>query len=691
MSNQKHCKSKKCTKCTNDNHHIKCNNGCKHNKCHCECNRPVIGLIGVGCAGAYLLNKLSKKYKIEAFEAGINRLNDGFTYNLGIGASSSQYSNVSPSNSNIIPALTQWSGVTFQLPYTVLTLSAASPLIAAANWTQGVMIGGSNEHIQGVYVNPSHDRCDWWAEILNDDRYKFENLFSLLTEMENFRYHTDLTTETPNRAHPTYLPGSGSSYGPLDGPSLNGSVPIHRGYNGALQIVQSSPSSYAIALGKAIYDRFHTVLDNKKFKIEPIVDDKKSETFNSGVNTCVTLSTETWLDKHRVRSSIARNYLNDSVMTTVAPNKRSPAYKSQMDIGSIPFVVNNGIHKGINGHDFTLTPNALIQRIVFKTKHGFPHGKDYWLHNYALNDIDINAFKKPLRPIGVEYTINNDDTNTNTGERIFVPCTKVICSSGILATPIILMQSGIGPEDLLTSLGIPKLFIQPNMGKHISNHIGATLRWTGDSQIWGAQETGTANSNGYLPGPNNKNRRKYQYFSSATPTGTPPNWSMNFYDLQTKSTGYIEPVTYGATNGTLLATKIFPDYFTKLEDRSNLCWIFREVAAAIVATDPSATFIDPPLAYPFSSDDNILFPIIIQAFVQQSHYVGSCGMGPNPDIHCVDTNFILRGTVNVYVCDASSIPLAIESNGDIYPVQNDGNTSRGINVLSVVLAEQLLK
>lgn len=66
-------------------------------------------------------------------------------------------------------------------------------------------------------------------------------------------------------------------------------------------------------------------------------------------------------------------------------------------------------------------------------------------------------------------------------------------------------------------------------------------------------------------------------------------------------------------------------------------------------------------------------------------------MGRNPNIHCVDHKFLLRGTKNVRVCDASSTPLDVDINGVVYPVQNDGNTSRGVNVLSSVCAEQLLR
>lgn len=56
----------------------------------------------------------------------------------------------------------------------------------------------------------------------------------------------------------------------------------------------------------------------------------------------------------------------------------------------------------------------------------------------------------------------------------------------------------------------------------------------------------------------------------------------------------------------------------------------------------------------------------------------------------MDKNFLLRGTSNVRVCDGSSTPLEKDGVGNVYPVQNDGNTARGINVFSIICAEQLL-
>jgi choline dehydrogenase len=293
-----------------------------------------------------------------------------------------------------------------------------------------------------------------------------------------------------------------------------------------------------------------------------------------------------------------------------------------------------------------------------------------------------------LKAIGIEYT---DQTNVN--NRVFVPCSDVICTAGVLATPVLLMQSGIGPADILEKFGIPKLFVQPNLGKYLTDHIGTTIRWNGNPAVWGGQAVGTDPSNGYLPGPDDKIRRKFQYFSSVVAPGS---YSVSLYDLNIKSSGHVETTQALDTNGGLLGVKIVPNYYSDPfdEDIFNLCWIARRVADAIIAFDPTAVFTS-PTTYPFPPNDKVLFPLLVSAgppnnFASQAHYVGTCGMGNDPNIHCVDRDFLLRGTTNVRVCDASSMPLDVDNNCVVFPVQNDGNTSRGINVLTTVLIEKLL-
>ena len=70
--------------------------------------------------------------------------------------------------------------------------------------------------------------------------------------------------------------------------------------------------------------------------------------------------------------------------------------------------------------------------------------------------------------VGVRYFIQNapDDVREVFARR------KVILSAGSIASPQLLQLSGIGPADLLASLGIPVVLANPHVGQHGENHLG---------------------------------------------------------------------------------------------------------------------------------------------------------------------------------------------------------------------------
>ncbi|XP_046455617.1 glucose dehydrogenase [FAD, quinone]-like [Daphnia pulex] len=72
------------------------------------------------------------------------------------------------------------------------------------------------------------------------------------------------------------------------------------------------------------------------------------------------------------------------------------------------------------------------------------------------------------------------DTKTATGVQFekngrmyFVEATKeVVLSAGAVASPQILMLSGVGPADHLAEKGIPLIFDQPKVGENLHDHVG---------------------------------------------------------------------------------------------------------------------------------------------------------------------------------------------------------------------------
>jgi len=55
--------------------------------------------------------------------------------------------------------------------------------------------------------------------------------------------------------------------------------------------------------------------------------------------------------------------------------------------------------------------------------------------------------------------------------------TEVILSAGAIATPQILLHSGIGNFTVLSALGIPTLVDLPSVGQNLTDHIGVSSSW----------------------------------------------------------------------------------------------------------------------------------------------------------------------------------------------------------------------
>ena len=62
------------------------------------------------------------------------------------------------------------------------------------------------------------------------------------------------------------------------------------------------------------------------------------------------------------------------------------------------------------------------------------------------------------------------------GERFTVEGEEIILSAGAIASPQLLMLSGIGPEDHLRSIGIPVMHHLPGVGQNLRDHPALALQ-----------------------------------------------------------------------------------------------------------------------------------------------------------------------------------------------------------------------
>jgi choline dehydrogenase-like flavoprotein len=260
---------------------------------------------------------------------------------------------------------------------------------------------------------------------------------------------------------------------------------------------------------------------------------------------------------------------------------------------------------------------------------------------------------------------------------------EVIVSGGAINSPMLLMNSGVGPATELKAVGIEPRHDLPGVGKNLQDHVQARFTFL-------TQQHGTLNE--ILTSPRQQARMAFEWLTSSSgqlavgateatlfARSSPsepvpdlqfqstnfstehltlgldrwPGFGFNFCVCRPKSRGEIK-----LADGTGRSKpSIFANYFSDAEDDD----MRRSVAAfhigrQIIATEPYRSLIFSevrPGAHVVTEDD-------IKAFIRQVagtvyHPCGTCRMGQD-DRAVVDPELRVRGVGGLRVADASVMP-----------------------------------
>ncbi|KAJ5988542.1 hypothetical protein N7481_003752 [Penicillium waksmanii] len=106
--------------------------------------------------------------------------------------------------------------------------------------------------------------------------------------------------------------------------------------------------------------------------------------------------------------------------------------------------------------NYDVLANAHVTRIIFDSS----------------SNLTANA---------VEYTPDNGTTKKT------ISVTKeVILAAGSIGSPAVLLHSGVGPKDVLSSAGVDLVHELPGVGQHLQDHLSATIKWTTDVETAGS-------------------------------------------------------------------------------------------------------------------------------------------------------------------------------------------------------------
>jgi choline dehydrogenase len=255
---------------------------------------------------------------------------------------------------------------------------------------------------------------------------------------------------------------------------------------------------------------------------------------------------------------------------------------------------------------------------------------------------------------------------------------KVIISAGINSAQL-LMLSGVGPSGNLRQAGIPVVYDNPNVGKHLTNHTLNTATFTtnpGDIPQLQSDPFSLYTGGAFLPNPLNgsNNRRRGVQLIGIVSEG---NLNIAIIFLQPKSRGFIKIQNKDPLK-IVLANEGFLDYDYDLDAIKAIYRVYiKGIAEHLSKIDPNYQLVNPTLET--INNDEKLEDFIKENFGHNHHQQSSLRMAPLNDGGVVDRYGNVHGVKNLIVADAQIIPFTV-----------DGNTSASAYLIGHTIAKHLV-
>lgn len=286
------------------------------------------------------------------------------------------------------------------------------------------------------------------------------------------------------------------------------------------------------------------------------------------------------------------------------------------------------------------------------------------------------------RAAGVEYESG--------GQRRVVQAGEVIVAAGALATPQLLMMSGIGPADHLRAHGLAVALDLPGVGANLQDHCGAPViaaargrngYWREDSG-WGLVRNGLEYllfGRGRVAG-NGVEACSFHVPEDGSRDPVVQVWCVpktSYADRDVRGVRNVDGITLHAvllrprSRGTVrLASAdpralplVDPRYLSDAADLAHLREGLR-AARALLAARPLADIVTAEISPgPEARDDAALDAHLLRTVKTDYHPVGTCRMGADGDpLAVLDPRCRVRGTEGLRVLDASAMPLLPSAN-----------------------------
>ena len=255
------------------------------------------------------------------------------------------------------------------------------------------------------------------------------------------------------------------------------------------------------------------------------------------------------------------------------------------------------------------------------------------------------------------------------GEVFTVEADEIIVSSGAVASPQLLMLSGVGPAEHLRSMGIPVVHDSPGVGKNLRDHPAASVLYLAKGEKPDVQAPVIQVGLRYtVAGSNLRNDMQLSpnlMTSEHRPAHVPIDEDLNYIGM-----GASLQLALGQGELTLQSTdphvqpNLNYNYYQEPEDLRRMREAIR-LGVRMAEKPPFSDLIEERL---MPSDEELASDELLDDWLRKnsgtSHHIsGTCKMGPDSDpLAVVDQHLKVKGVQGLRVADASIMPDCIRAN-----------------------------
>jgi choline dehydrogenase len=260
------------------------------------------------------------------------------------------------------------------------------------------------------------------------------------------------------------------------------------------------------------------------------------------------------------------------------------------------------------------------------------------------------------------------------GHEVSFTATRTILTAGVLQTPKLLQLSGVGPAEVLTRHGIEVVHENPNVGRHMNEHMMVSLSWRlkqrrgkglmasllpevsvmasiESDPEWPDLQIGISP---YSMAQSQEDKPE----AGRGETESVPGITATAFCLRPNSHGYIEIASIDPA----APPRLVPQWFSASEDRVTIQRAIRKVRE-IMAQPALASYIGEETAPgPSVQSDEQIQQAANWMISTGLHGTGTCRMGPKGTDSVVDAGLRVHGVSGLYVADCSAMPTGISGN-----------------------------